>query len=85
MLKKKIFLTILKKTASVVINAILSSHRLIGIFPVKFATVPSAIRRLCLPRRTVDISMMFPTLSRTDTESPSLEFWRISAIVVHLL
>ena len=28
---------------------------------------------------------MFPTLPRTDTESPSLELWRISAIVVHLL
>ena len=28
---------------------------------------------------------MFPTLPRTDTESPSLEFWRISAITVDLL
>ena len=67
-----------------VIKARLSSDRLIVIFPVRSAIVPSA-RRLCLPRRIVDISLMFPTLPRTDTESPSLEFWRISVIAVHLL
>ena len=67
-----------------VIKARLSSDRLIVIFPVRSAIVPSA-KRFCLPRQTVDISLMFPTLPRTDTESPSLEFWRISVIAVHLL